>query len=140
MRAVNVHQPFTERGEDVQGGGRAVDELAVDAAGAESAFDHELVTVARFEAVFIEKFLERRAESGDLEDGFDRATVAAAAEEGAIGPSAEHEVECADEDRFAGAGFAGDGVVAGLKLEGEVGDQSEVFNAQGRQHGKIGSC
>ena len=68
------------------------------------------------------------------EDRFDSAAIRPAANQSAIGPFPEHKVECADDDRFAGARFAGDGVVAGLKLDGEVIDQGEIFDAERQQH------
>ena len=58
VRAVHVHQPFAEAGQRGQGGGRAVDELAVGAGGGERALEHELMILARFQAVFLEKLLE----------------------------------------------------------------------------------
>ena len=48
--------------------------------------------------------------------------------------SPSDEVERADEDGFARAGFAGDDVVAGLQLQRQVGHQGEVLDAQRRQH------
>ena len=98
------------------------------------------MAIARFEPVVVEKFLDRGAQAREIERGFDRAAVAAIADERAIGPLAQDEAERADEDRFAGAGLARDGVVAGLQLEGQIGDQGEVFDAQRRQHAKFGSC
>ena len=134
VRAVDVHQPLAEGGEDVQGRGRAVDELPVGAGAGEGALEDELVVFARFQAVVFQKGFQRGLEAGDVEDRFDRATVAAAADEGAVGAFAQGEVQGADEDGFAGAGFAGDDVVAGLQLEGQVRHQGEVLDAQGRQH------
>ena len=77
---------------------------------------------------------EGGAEPGDVEGGLDRATVAAAADEGAVGALAQGEVESANENGFAGAGFAGNDVVAGLQFERQVGHEGEVLDAQGCQH------
>ena len=60
VRAVHVHQPFADGGQRVQRGGRAVDELAVRAAGGERALEDELVVLARFQAVLFEKMLSSR--------------------------------------------------------------------------------
>ena len=46
----------------------------------------------------------------------------------------EDEVERADDDGLARAGFAGDDVTAGLEFQREVGHQSKIFDAQRRQH------
>ena len=134
VRAVDVHQPLAQGGEDSQRRGGAVDELAVGAGAGEGALEEKLVVGARLEAVFLQKRLEGRAEPGDVEGGLDGATVAAAANEGAVGALAQGEVEGADEDGFAGAGFARNDVVAGLQLERQVGHEGEVLDAQGRQH------
>jgi hypothetical protein len=44
-------------------------------------------------------------------------------------------MERAHDDGFAGAGFAGDGVVARLQLQGKIRNQGQIFNAQCAQHG-----
>ena len=118
-----------------QRGRRAVDELAVGPGGGERALEDELVFLARFKAVFLQKVFQRRAEFFHIEHGFDRATFLAAADERAVGAFAEHEVERADDDGLARAGFAGDGIAAGLEFQREVGHEGEVFDAQRRQHG-----
>ena len=134
VRTVDVHQPLAQGGEDSQRRGGAVDELAVRAAAGEGALQEKLVVGARFEAVFLQERSERRAEPGDVEGGLDGATVAAAANEGAVRPLAQGEVEGANEDGLAGAGLARNDVVAGLQLERQVGHEGEVLDAQGRQH------
>ncbi len=123
VRAVDVHEPFAQGGEDGQGGGRAVDELAVGAGAGEGAFQEELVVCARFQPVFLEEGGQGGFEAGDVEDRLDRATIAAAADEGAVGALAQGQVQRPDEDGLAGAGLAGDDVVAGLQLQRQVGDE-----------------
>ena len=134
VRAVDIHQPLAQGGEDAQRRWGAVDELAVRARAGEGALQEELVVRARFKTVLLQERLERRAEAGDVEGGLDRATVAAAANEGAVRPLAQGEVEGANEDGLAGAGLARNDVVAGLQLERQVGHEGEVLDAQGRQH------
>ena len=64
-----------------------------------------------------------------------------AADEGAVGPLAEHEAKRADEDRLASAGLAGDRVVARAKLDGQVVDEGEVFDSEIGQHAPdAGEC
>ena len=134
--AVHIDEPLADGAEERKGGGGAVDELAVGSGGGEGAFEDELGVFARFDAVFFEEGGEFGADGGEIEHGLDGATVGTAADELAVGAFAEDEVEGADDDGFARAGFAGDGVVAGRQLEGQVGDQGEVFDSQGGEHGK----
>ena len=128
--AVDVHEPFAERGEDGEGGGRAVDELAVRAGAGEIAFEDELFVFAGFEAVFLKEAGQGGAKALDAQDGLDGATVAAVPDEGTVGALAEDEVESADDDGLAGTGLAGDDIAPGLELKREVRDQGKVFNAQ----------
>jgi hypothetical protein len=72
-----------------------------------------------------------------IKNRLDGAAFFAAADERAVGALAEDEVERADDDGFARAGFAGDDVAAGLEFEREIAHQGEIFNAQGRQHVQI---
>ena len=67
----------------------------------------------------------------------DGAAFLAAADERAVGAFAEDEVERAEDDGFARAGFAGDDVAAGLEFQREVAHEGEVFDAQRRQHGQF---
>ena len=110
--------------------------MAVGAGGSERALEDELMILAGFEAVFVEEGGKSR-EFHSAEDCFDGAALRTAADEGAIGAFAEDEVECADDDRFSRAGFAGDGVVAGGEIQGEVRDQGEILDAERGQHRRI---
>ncbi len=135
VRAVHIHEPFANRRENIQRGGRAVDELAICSGAGERAFEDELIFFARLKAVLFQKTFQRRAEFFHVEHGLDGATVAAAADERAVSAFAEDEVERADDDGLARAGLAGDDVAAGLKFQREVAHEGEVFDAERRQHG-----
>ena len=135
VRPVHVHKPFADRGQRGQRGGRAVDELTVRPSAGEGALEDQLMIVAGLQAVLLQKGSERRAQFFYFEDRLDGTAVASAAEEGAVGAVAEDEVERADDDGFAGTGFAGDDVAARLEFQREVRDQREVFDAERRQHG-----
>ena len=139
VRAVHIHEPFANRRENIQGRWRTVHKLAVCSTDSERAFEDELIFVAGFEAVLFQKIFQRRFEFLHIENSLDRTSVAAAADERAVGAFAEDEVERADDDGLARAGFAGDGVATGLEFQREVVHEGEVFNAQGRQHGQISS-
>src|SRR5208282_1514181 len=126
----------------------------------ECAFEDELIILARLKAVVFEEGSERRRfiirlpltpalspllrrgaremyvgeKVGDIEDGLNRAAFLAAADKPTVGAFAEDEVERADDDGFARAGFTRDDVATRLEFKREVGHQGEVFNAQCRQH------
>ena len=100
----------------------------------EGPLEDKLVVFAGLEAVFLEKGPDGGLKAAYVEEGLDGATVGPAADEGAVGAFAEDEVEGADEDGLAGAGFAGNDVVTGPELEGQVSHQGEILDAQGRQH------
>ncbi len=73
---MNVHEPFADGRQRVERCGRAVDELAIRAAGGECALEDKLIVFTCLKAVFFEKRSKRRAEFGNIEDGFDRTTIA----------------------------------------------------------------
>ena len=129
VRAVDINEPLPERSQDSECGGGAVDELAIGAGGGEGAFEDELIVFGWFETVFFEEGFEGGAKFCDVKDGFDGATVAATANECAVGAFAEDEIERADDDGLAGAGFARDGEIACGQFQGEVGHQGKVFDA-----------
>ena len=77
----------------LQSGGRTVDELAVGAGGGKDPLENQLIFRARFQAVFLEEFFHRVLRGPQFKHGFDGATVAAGADEHAVGAFAEEEVE-----------------------------------------------
>jgi hypothetical protein len=60
----------------------------------------------------------------------------AGADGGGVGALAKQERERADEDGFAGAGFAGDDGEPRLECHRRLFDEGEVFHSQQRQHGR----
>ncbi len=135
VRAVEVDELFAEGGEGGEGGGGTVDELAIGAAGGEGAFQDEDTGFAGIDAEVGEEGADGDVESTELEDGFDGAEVGTGPEGAAIGALPEDELEGAEDDGFAGTGFAGEDIEAGLELEGEVGHEGEISDPQRRQHG-----
>ena len=85
---------------------------------------------ARLQSIFFEEILERRLKVFCVENRFDRAIIAAAANQRAISAFSENKIQCADDDGLTRAGFTGDGVEAGLKFKREVGNQSKISDAQ----------
>ena len=110
--------------------------MAIRPGGTEGALEDKLMIFARFESVFVEESGEGGEFAGG-ENRFHGARIRAAADEGAIGAFAEDEIQRADDDRFASACLAGDGVVARREFQGEVGHQREIFDAERREHGII---
>jgi len=110
VRTVDIHKPFADDSKRVQRRGRAVDKLAVRARAGERAFENELIFLTRLKTILVQKLFQRRFQFRHVKNGFDRAAFLAAADERAVGAFAEDEVERADDDGFARAGFAGDDV------------------------------
>lgn len=70
----------------------------------------------------------------EAENGFDDALGFAGADGGGVGAFAEEQIESADEDGFAGAGFAGDDVESGFEGDGCFFDEREIFDSQQGKH------
>ena len=79
---------------------------------------------------------QRRPQQADVKYGFHRTTLAAAADQSALGAFTDDQIKRADDDGFAGARLAGDGVESRLEFQGQVSDQSQVFDAQDDEHDK----
>src|ERR1041384_2850660 len=135
VRPVDVHQPFAELRQCCERGWRTVDELLVRSSRGERALEEQLMVLAWFQAVLIEERYQRRAQFRHVEGGPDCAALRAGAQERPVRALAEHEVERADDDRLARAGFAGDGVETGLEFQRQVGDAGQVCDARWGQHG-----
>jgi hypothetical protein len=89
---------------------------------------------ARFQSIFLKKCGWHAATVAQVENGLDRATVTTGAQEGAVGSFAQQQVEGADDDGFARAGFAGNDVAATLQLQCQIGNQRQISDAQRAQH------
>ena len=137
VRSMDIDQPVAERGEGIEGGGRAINELAVGAGDGQGAFEDEESVFAGFEPILTEKCIEGQIKLTEVESGLDCAGFGAETDQGAVGAFSQGEIEGADDDGFPGAGFARNRIVAGLKFESEIGHEREVFDAQAGQHGDI---
>jgi hypothetical protein len=98
MGPMNVDQGIAELGEDREGGGRAVDELAVDTGRGKGALEEELLVFARLEAVVFEAGVDGGGEAAHVEGGLDGAGGFPGADEGAFGPFAEEQAEGTQDD------------------------------------------
>ena len=135
---MHIHKRFAQRGQGGQRGGRTVDELAIGARAGKRPFKHELMILARLQAIFLQEPFQREAQPLHVEHRFHGTALLAAANERAIGAFAEDEIERAQDDGLARAGLAGDNVATGLEFQREVGHEGEVLDAQRRQHGANG--
>ena len=107
VRSVQIDQFVAKTFQHRERGRRAIDELAVAAAGGKRALDNQLVR-ARLHS----RFLELRIQFREIFAGknrFDRARFRAGADERFVRALAEEQLQRADDDRFARAGLAGDG-------------------------------
>ena len=131
VRSVQIDQLVPEIFQHGQRGGRSVDELTVGARRREAALEDELA-VAQLDAgiaqLRIQSFQIR-----SFENCFHRADIRAGANQRFIRAFAEQQLESADDDRLARAGFAGDRGEAGRELPLEVLDERQVFYSQERE-------
>ena len=134
VRSVDVHEPLADVGQHGQARGRAIDELPVGPGAGKRAFEDELVVLTGLDSIGIEQIRQRRRHAPELEHRFHDAGITAVAEQRAVGSLAQDQTQGADENRLAGAGFAGNGIVARLQFEGQILDQGQVFDTQGREH------
>ena len=72
----------------------------------------------------------------DVENRLDGAALGACADERFVGAFAEDELERADDDAFARAGFAGHSDEAGTEQPLKFLDQCEVANTKRNEHGR----
>src|ERR1043166_3662761 len=111
---MNIDQPLAQLAEEVQRRRGTIDELAVRARPGEGPFQQKLLVFARLQSILIQELSQRNLEPGNVKHCLDGAIVAATANERAVSPLAENQVERANQDRFAGSGFAGNNVETGL--------------------------
>src|SRR5207302_5540731 len=130
MRPMQIDQLVAEIFQHGQRGGRAVDELAVGARRREAALQNQLAADyldASIAQLQIEFFQLR-----SFENCFHRADIRAGANQRFVRAFAEQQLESADDDRLARAGFAGDRGKARRELPLEVLDERQVFYSQER--------
>ncbi|MEY5010482.1 MAG: hypothetical protein RLZZ253_1621 [Verrucomicrobiota bacterium] len=138
--AVEVHKAAAQFFEGGEGGGAAIDELAVCTGRRERAAQEELTRLAGLDAEAFELGIERGQECriGQVENGLDRAGICPGTDQGFVGALAHQEFEGTDDDGFAGAGFAGDSGEPGLEEPGEILDEGKVSDPEGGKGGGHG--
>ena len=133
MLAVDVYQGGGEGFEFATGDGLVV-YPGFAAAVAQGAADDGLAGVVRVvEAVFGEGVLVGAAERA--EGSADGGAALSVADAAGVGAFAQDEAERVDEDGFARAGFAGQDVVAGAKVDFAVFDDGDLVDGELFEHG-----
>ena len=131
--AVNIDQMLARLAQLRERHGAAVDERARAAAAVDHA-PHQTRAIVTRKFVVGEPGLQRLERSG-LELGADLAFLGALPHDARVAALAEHHRQRVDQDRFAGAGFAGEHREAGRELEIHPVDDHEIANVQRAQHG-----
>jgi hypothetical protein len=134
--AVDLHEPLAELAQVGERRGGAVDEGPRAAVGADHAAQQALAGVVRVLHRLLAQPGARGEGSFERELGADLGLRLPGAHEGGVGAVAQHQAERVDQDRLAGAGFAGEHREAGRELEVERIDDGEVADPQRAQHGQ----
>src|SRR5205823_8398668 len=108
--------------------GRSVDELAVRATRRKRALDNQIVA-ARLDTG-LDQLRIQLLQILAGKNSFRSASVGAGANERFVRPFAEQKLQRADDDRFAGAGFASDRGESGRDLPLELFHEREIFDSQ----------
>ena len=98
MRTVHIHQPFADRTQSGQSGGRTIDKLPVRSVGGKRALKDKLMVFTRFEALFRKEIFERRTKFVHVKYRFNTATFLTTPDQGAISAFTEDQVERAQND------------------------------------------
>ena len=140
MLAVNLDQQGAELALQAGGDRLVVDEGAAAAVGLDDAADDQRLARLPGEPVLVEQG-QRRVAGGDLEGDADRRLPLPAAHQSAVRAHAEREPQSVEQDRFSGAGLAGQHAEARPEFEIERFDQHDVADGESGQHGGgIGHC
>ena len=129
MRSVKIDQFVAELLENPQRGGRSVDELAIAFRRRESArfriksSSHGSIPASSKRGFHFREFVA-------LKNRFDRAHIRSSPDQRFVGAFAEQQLERADDDRFAGAGFACDSDEPRRDFPFQFFDQREIFDSK----------
>ena len=115
--AVKVHEVLAKAFEQGEGDRRVIDKLAGIGLADDAAHD-ELGFIAGHESAIGEDGVDF-GRVLEFEYGLNRAGVLAGSDQGFFGAFAQHELEGADNDGFAGTGFASDADEAGAEFPNE---------------------
>jgi hypothetical protein len=132
MLAVDLDQPRCEFAQLRQGRRAAVDPGARAAVGAQRASQLAAGAVVEF---LLAQPGERFGRLVEVEFGVQFGARGAVADHAAVGAKARQEPERIDQQRLAGAGFAGNDGHAGAEFEFGGGDNGEILDRQAVEHG-----
>ena len=133
VRSVQIDQLVAQILQHGERGRRSIDELAVCARRRKAAF-HDQLALARFDARLAQLRIQF-FQLGPFEDCFDGANIGAGADQRFVGSFAEEQLQRADDDRFARAGFSRDGGESRRELPFQILDQRQVLDSQQGQNG-----
>src|SRR5687768_1402442 len=111
VRAMHIHQRLADFSQDIERGGRAIDELPAAPAHRHRAPQNELILRTRLESIFVQKILERTSQLFDIENSFNGTRVGTAANQSFISTFTEKKIEGSNKNRFARSSFPGNGIV-----------------------------
>ena len=129
--AVNLDQSRSQRAQDLDADRLVVDEGARAAVG-ELRPAHDQFVFA--DKIVVGQHAARRMIFGDVEGGNHLAVLGALAHQSRVAAGAERQREGVEQDRFAGAGFAGQRGKAGAEIDIEPVDQNDVADGKASQH------
>ena len=121
--AVNFHQSRAERAQHLHADRLVVDEGAGAAVGELHAPHDQLVLAGK---IVVGQHAARRMVFGDVEGGDHLALLGALAHQRRVAARAERQREGVEQDRFAGAGLAGQRGKAGAEIDIQPIDQNDV--------------
>jgi hypothetical protein len=133
MLAVDFDQQSADLAQQPRRDRLVVDEGAAAAVRLDDSADRQRLAGLARQAVLLEQG-ERGMTRRQLEGDADRRLALAAAHEAAVGAGAERQAQGVEEDRFSGAGFAGQDAEAGAEFQVERFDQHHVADRQAGQH------
>ncbi len=124
-----------------RGGHRAVvDESAGAAFGVDHAADQAVAGVVGIEQILLAQPGGGGGRVGERKFGTDLGLVLPGAHQRAVGAGADDQAECVDQDRFAGAGFAGQHREAGAEVQRQLVDDREVADVELFKHVPMAAC
>ena len=124
---VQINQIVTKFFEICQGSGRAVDELTIVPLTRKTSFQNQ-IAIARLNSRFLETPIPFCTIIA-LKNCFYRARLRSGAKKRFVSALAEQQLERANDDRFTGAGFAGNGSEARRDFPFQILNQGEIFDS-----------
>ena len=132
--AVDLHQSRAERAQHLHAHRLIVDEGAGAAVGELDAAHDQFVLGAVRDQIVLRQQAARRMLLGDVEGGGHLTLLGALAHQSRIAARAERERKRVEQDRFAGAGLAGQRGKAGAEVDVQAIDQNDVANGEAGEH------